>query len=166
MATLLRQSLGGVVVDHDVLRSAFLESDVGFAQAALHAYKLQWTLAADFMRQGLSVIIDSTCNFQQVPEKGAALAEEHGYTYWYVECRVGDIDVLDERLRARKPMTSQRTGVDRPPNGAPMNADQNGRALFAKWIEAPCRPKDNVVIVDATGAPEKLRDDILKQISG
>lgn len=119
------------------------------------------------MQSGTSVIIDSTCNFPQVLEQGAALAEKYGYTYWYVECRVVDVDVLDERLRARKPMTSQRSGVDRPPRDAPTSSDdQDGRALFARWIEDPCRPGDNVIIVDATGEPEMLRDDILRRILG
>lgn len=117
------------------------------------------------MQSGLSVIIDSTCNFPQVLEQGAALAERYGYIYWYVECRVADVDVLDERLRAREPMASQRTGVDRPPKGAPTSSDaQDGRALFARWVENPCRPADNMIVVDGTGEPEMLRDEILSRI--
>lgn len=76
MARLLRPCLasaGAVVVDHDVLRSAFLASGLDFAAAARHAYELQWTLAEDLMRQGLSVIVDSTCNFPETLACGAAL---------------------------------------------------------------------------------------------
>lgn len=168
MAALLRQRIGGVVIDHDVLRSSLLESGIPFEQAAQHAYQLQWALAQDFIKQDLIVIIDSTCNYQNVLDKGYALAKQHDYTYWYVECKVQDVDLLDERLRSRSPMTSQRTGVDRPPAATVHDgrAAVDSRALFRKWIESPFRPENNVIIVDSTGNPEILRDNILKQIMG
>lgn len=116
MARLLRQSIGGLVIDHDVFRSALLEyNDMSFDEVAKRAYNLQWSLAQDVLKKGLDVIIDSTCNFQEVLGQGSALAGKHGFTYWYVECKVVEIDLLDERLRSRDPMKSQRTGVDCPP---------------------------------------------------
>ncbi|KAF9872941.1 putative ABC transporter [Colletotrichum karsti] len=138
-----------------------------FDEAAKRAYHLQWSFAEDAMKQGLDVIIDSTCNFQEVLDQGSALAEKHGFTYWYVECKVEDIDLLDERLRSRDPMRSQRTGVDCPPAAARQaRAGEDSRSLFKKWIENPCRPKHNAIIVDSTGNPEIHRDYILKQIVG
>jgi predicted kinase len=177
MAKLLGSAINGVAIDHDVLRSAFLEASLPFGQAAKHAYDLQWGLAQDVMKQDFSVIIDSPCNFQEVLDRGAALARQHGYTYWYVECKVEDIDVLDERLRTRKPMTSQRTGVDQPPSAAvadtaqeapniTFSRDEDARVLFKKWIKKPCRPEENVIIVISTTDLEMLRDHILQQIAG
>ena len=168
IAALLRRWIGGVVIDHDVLRSSLLESGIPFDQAARHAYQLQWALAQDFTKQDLNVIIDSTCNYQSVLDQGSALAKQHDHTYWYVECQVHDVDLLDRRLRSRDPMTSQRSGVDRPPAAAAHggHADVDSRALFRKWIESPLRPEDNVIIVDSTDSPETLRDEILKQIMG
>ncbi|KAK1995983.1 hypothetical protein LX36DRAFT_682689 [Colletotrichum falcatum] len=169
MARLLRQSIGGLVVDHDVFRTALLEhNDVAFDQVAKRAYHLQWSLAEDAMRQGLNVIIDSTCNFQEVLDQGSSLAEKHGFAYWYVECKVEDIDVLDERLRSRDSIKSQRTGVDRPSTAAARHAraGEDSRALFKKWIENPCRPKHNAIVVDSRGDPEIHRDHILKRIAG
>ncbi|KAG9257701.1 P-loop containing nucleoside triphosphate hydrolase protein [Emericellopsis atlantica] len=167
-ARLLRNSIDGVVIDHDILRSTMLESAVGFDQAAKLAYDLQWALAQDIMRQGLSVIIDSTCNFQEVLDKGSVYAKQHGYAYWYVECKVEDIDELDRRLRTRDRMASQRSSVDQPPAAAvaARGGEENPRARFKKWIESPCRPKDNVIIVDSTGDMDTLQDCILKQIVG
>lgn len=69
-------------------------------------------------QQGLNVIIDSTCNFQEVLDQGSALAKQYGFTYWYVECKVEDIDLLDKRLRTRTPIRSQRTGIEGPPEAA------------------------------------------------
>lgn len=170
IARLLGQFIGGVVIDHDVLRSTLLESDLQFGPAARHAYELQWALAQDVMKQGLSVIIDSTCNFQVVLDRGTELAKEHGYNYWYVECQVRDIDLLDRRLRSRDSMTSQRTGVDFAPAAAVVangiGESEDAREIFKRWIENPCRPKENnIVIVDSTGNPEMLRDHILKMIA-
>lgn len=166
MARLLRRSIGGVVIDHDILRSGFLDSGIPFDLAAKHAYQLQWTLARDIIQQGLNVIIDSTCNFEEVLSQGSALATQYGYAYWYIECQVQDIELLDQRLRARDAMMSQRTGVDCPPVGAhSTGADQQDfRALFRKWIENPCRPEENAIIVDSRGNQETLRDYILNQI--
>ena len=175
MAKLLESDVNGMVIDHDVLRSAFLEASLPFDQAARRAYDLQWTLARNIMKQGFSVIIDSTCNFQEVLDQGAAYARQYGYTYWYVECKVEDIDLLDERLRTRDSMTSQRTGVDQPPAAASAigraqhgarGRDENARALFKLWIEHPCRPEDNVIIMDSTGDLEMLRHHILERIAG
>lgn len=172
MASQLRQSIGGLVIDHDVLRSALLEDaedDVPFDRVAKRAYHLQWAIAQDAIKQGLNVIIDSTCNFREAVDKGSALAEQYGLDYWYVECRVkiDDIDLLDERLRARNPMRSQRAAVDSPPTDAPKTrpGGEDSRAVFKNWIENPCRPESNVVVVDSVdGRPEENRNDIIRQI--
>ncbi|KAI8662467.1 hypothetical protein NCS56_01050700 [Fusarium sp. Ph1] len=168
IARLLRQSIGGVVIDHDVLRSSLLEdSDIPFDQVAKRAYNLQWRLAEDFMKQGLSVIVDSTCNFQEVLDRGSAIAEHQGFTYWCVECKVEDIDLLDERLRTRDPMKSQRTAVNCPPAAASSaRVGEDSRALFRKWIESPCRPESNFIVLDSTSSLEANLDLVLKQIVG
>lgn len=172
LARLLRASTGGIIIDHDVLRSTILESGiVSFDQAAKQAYHLQWKLAQDFVKQGVaSIIIDSTCNYPEVLQQGSSLAAQHGYAYWYVECKVVDVDLLDQRLRARKPMPSQRSAVDCPPAAAQGNGDrvcEDPRALFARWIESPCHPNDEsgIIIVDSTASPEMLCRQILKRLA-
>lgn len=170
MARLLQQSIGGLVIDHDILRSALLDdniNDIPFDKIAQSAYRLQWTLAQDVLKQGLNVIIDSTCNFQEVLDRGCALAEQHGFVYWYVECKVEDIDLLDQRLHARNPMRSQRTSVDSPPDAArSARAGEDTRARFKAWIKNPCRPERNAIILDSTANPEMHGDRILKHIVG
>ncbi len=166
MAKLLQQSIGGVVIDHDVIRSSLLQdNDLPFDEVAKQAYRLQWASASEVAQQGSNVIVDSTCNFQEVLDQGSALAEQHGLAYWYVECRVEDIDLLDQRLRARTPMTSQRTGVDRPPEAASAaRQGEDSHALFQKWINSPCRPGRNAIVVDSTGDLESGRNRILEHI--
>jgi hypothetical protein len=118
------------------------------------------------MRQGFSVVIDSTCNFSEVLERGSSCARAHGYTYWYVECKAQDIDLLDQRLRTRGSLTSQQTGVDRPAAAAAACSanGQDSKALFKKWIEHSCRLQDSALVVDSTEDPEMLRDSILERI--
>lgn len=168
VAKLLRPCIGGIIIDHDVLRSSLLKcAIIPFDQVAKQAYLLQWALAEDIMKQGVNVIIDSTCNYPEVLEQGSSLAAHHGHTYWYVECKVDDVDLLDQRLRARLPMASQRTAVDCPPAAAQgARAGEDARALFTKWIESPYRPDDHIIVVDSRGSPETLCDEIVKQIVG
>jgi hypothetical protein len=60
------------------------------------------------IKQGRRGIIDSTCNFDETLDQGTALARQLRYDYKYVECKVNDIDLLDQRIRSRAPMRSQR----------------------------------------------------------
>ena len=120
LANLLAQSLNGIVINHDLLKSFLLENDLGssFNQVAKLTYNLQWTLAEDVIKQGRTVIIDSTCNYEETLTQGAALAERYGFEYKYVDCKVNDIDLLDQRLHSRVPLRSQRKGVNTPPPDA------------------------------------------------
>ncbi|KAK1958680.1 hypothetical protein LY78DRAFT_368330 [Colletotrichum sublineola] len=168
IASLLRQSFNGITIDHDVIRSALLDHDsVSFDHTAKRAYHLQWTFAEEMMKHGFNVIVDSTCNFQEILDQGSALCEKYNFTYWYIECHVDDIDLLDERLRARQSMKSQRTSVYCPPAAASSaRVGEDSRAVFGKWIESPCRPERNAVIVNSRGSPETQRNHILARILG
>lgn len=164
LANLLSQSIDGVVINHDLIKSFFLENDILFEQSAKLTYRFDWILAEDMIKQGRNVIIDSTCNYIEVLDQGTALARQYGYDYKYVECRVADIDLLDYRLRNRAPLRSQRTGVDRPPpdvSGALPGEDY--RALFKRWIEYPCRPADAAIVVDSTRNPEECLEYLMRQ---
>lgn len=166
LARMLRMSLGGVVIDHDMMRSQLYKFDAfGLTEAAEVSYGIQWALAEDMAAQGLTVIVDSPCNFPQVLEAGAGIAAKHSMEYWYVECRVDDMDIIEARLRARARVAlgSQRTSLDE----APGNGDDNDpRGTVVKWIKHPQRPKENIIVVDTTGDPEIYCEQILKQLRG
>ncbi|KAK6343867.1 hypothetical protein TWF696_007521 [Orbilia brochopaga] len=156
-----------LVIDHDLLRSFLLENSLPFEQSAKLAYNLGWTLAEDMIKQGYNVIMDSTCNFQEILDNGAALAVKYGYVYRYVECKADDIDLLDRRLSSREPLRSQRKGVNRPPLDASSEpgSEEASRALFRKWIDEPCRPLSGAIIVDSTQPPQEWLDSILKRVT-
>jgi predicted kinase len=165
VAKVLTQPIDGVIIDHDIIKSFFVENDISFDQSGKLAYRFQWILAEDMIKQGRSVIIDSPCNFNGILDHGIALARKYDYDYRYVECRVDDVDLLDRRLRNRVPQRSQRTAVDRPPpDSGDTHHNKDYRALFKRWIENPCRPSGDTIVVDSTGSPEECLDYILEQI--
>ncbi|HEX4775015.1 MAG TPA: AAA family ATPase [Candidatus Saccharimonadales bacterium] len=167
LSRLLATSLNGVAIDHDLLKTFFLDSALPFDQSGRLTYRLQWVLAADFLRQGhRAVVVDSPCNFAEILDRGAAVAREHGCAYRYVECRVAveDVALLDERIRGRAPLRSQRTGVARPPADSRVVQGADYDALFRKWIEHPARP-ESAIVVDSTRSPEESLAFVLKQIA-
>jgi hypothetical protein len=64
-----------VVINHDLIKSFFLENDNYFDQSTKLTYYFQWILAED---------IDSTCNYEKTLDQGTALARQYGYNYGYV----------------------------------------------------------------------------------
>jgi predicted kinase len=173
IAKLLAPPANAVIIDHDLIKSFFLENDISFDQSTQLAYKFQWVLAETVIEQGKNVIMDSTCNHKPVLDRGIALARQYGLDYKYIECNVGTVDtaieLLDQRIRQRVPLRSQRTGVNQPPRDAGARAyhSEGYYGLFKKWIENPVRPAgDNVrIVVDSTGNPEQCQDYILTQIA-
>lgn len=177
IARLLGRSIEGVVFDHDRYRSATLEQmekyrpgmekkDV-FDLAAKLTYTCGWVWAQEMAEQGRSLVMDSTCNFREVLEHGTAFAQQYGYEYWYVECKVDNIDVLEARLGAREPLRSQRISVHRPPlDASDAREGEDHRAVFEGWMKNMCRPEEdgNVIVVDSTASLEECRDEILAKI--
>ncbi|KAH9019856.1 hypothetical protein EDB84DRAFT_1670683 [Lactarius hengduanensis] len=61
--------------------------------------------------------------------------------------KADNVGMLDERLRKRVPLRSQRARVDCPPRDAGgAGGSEDSHALFKKWIEDPCRPVDLVTV--------------------
>lgn len=135
LANQLAKAIGGVLINHDLIRSFFLENEMSSDQSAKLTYGLQWKLAEDTVKQGLSVVIDSTCNHKETLEQGVAVAERYGYEYRYIECQVDDIELLDERLHSRVAMRSQRSGVESPPPDA---IDTEGKDNQRDKFKAVC----------------------------
>ena len=165
LANLLGHSVNGVVINHDLIKSFFLENGSSFDQSAKQSYRFQWVLAEDIIKQGKTIIIDSICNYQETLDQGIALAQEYGYDYRYVECRVNDIDLLEERLRNRVSLRSQRKSVNEAPKDASGTYhDQDHRELFKRWIEYPCRPSSDAIMVDSSDSPQQCLESVLRQI--
>ncbi|RWA15038.1 hypothetical protein EKO27_g126 [Xylaria grammica] len=168
LARLLARSIDGVVINHDLIKDFFLDSSFSFQDSARLTYRLDWALAEDMIQQGRSVVVDSVCNYEEVLARGTALAERYGYAYWYVECRIENLEALDRRLHARVPLRSQRAGVNEPPPDSVINitgVGEDSAALFRKWMD-PRRPDDTnvLIIVDSTRGPEECLKAVIKRL--
>lgn len=172
LANLLAQhsSINAVVINHDLVKSFFLDNGITFQRSAELTYGLQWVLAGDLLRQGRNVIVDSTCNFQETLDQGTALARQHGYEYVYIECAmsISDIDLLKKRLGDRVALRSQRTSAEAEPRDADSAHGSSCDAAlgrYKKWIESPVRPADgSIIAVDSTRGPDDCLASALKQL--
>jgi predicted kinase len=168
IANQLARRIDGVVINHDLLKSFFLDTGTPFDQSAKLAYDLDWVLAEDLLKQGRSVIIDSVCNYGELLDKGAAVAKEYGCDYRIVQCKVADMELLDQRLRGRVAMRSQRTGVDQPPPDAVVDVgglSEDQRKVFKeKFVNSVLPIASGVIVVDSSKSPEESVEYILKQL--
>ena len=167
LAKSLAESLNGLVISHDFVKSFFLENLISFEQSAALTYNFQWALAKEFIAQGqIVIIIDSTCNYPQTLEQGETLARLCNYEYAYVECRANSVEFLEERLKSRVTMRSQRRGINEGPVDAiGARHIEDSRALFQRWIENPCRPASGVIVVDSTNSTGDSLEYVLKQLA-
>ncbi|TCM48999.1 hypothetical protein EV648_103267 [Kribbella sp. VKM Ac-2568] len=89
-----------------------LERDGAFTIARVASCSVLKAIADDVLAQGLGVVIDSPCFYDELLAAGQALAAKHGVAYRYIECVTEDIGLLDTRLRSRPALRSQRPSVD------------------------------------------------------
>ena len=164
-AGLLAKEIDAYIVAHDVIKSAILDDNIPFETAGKLAYSVDWAIAENMIKQERSVIIDSTCNFQETINRGHELALKYGYTYWYIEIRADadNIGLLNERLQARDSLRAQRTSVNNCPSDAKQDPTprNDARERFKHWILNPCRPDNNVIIVNSEGQLEERIQHIL-----
>ncbi len=154
LAHAMAPSIGAVVIDHDVTKSALLGANVPISLAGYASYMVLDALARHLLHQGHSVIFDSPCLYDELLTRGQQLAAEVGATYRYIECLVNDLDELDRRLRTRPRLPSQLAGVRVPPT-AGSGKTQMGDDVFREWIATMKRPKDNFLTLD-TSRPVEL----------
>lgn len=170
-AELLAPHIDAVTIPHDLIKSQLLDSGMSFNDAGKLAYDMDWALAENAIRQGLSVMVDTPCLFPEIVDRGQELARKHDFTYWYVELSADpdDLTVLDARLRARpKPLRAQRVAVDDAPADSGVDqgrASEAARERFRSMVANPCRAEKNVIMVDAHSSLEGRVDHILGQIS-
>lgn len=169
-AELLAPRINAVIIPHDIIKSQLLENGMAFKDAGKTAYSMDWALAENAMRQGLSVIVDTPCFFPQIISSGHELARKYDFAYWYVELSANpnDLAVLDARLRARpSPMRAQRVAIDDAPadvDGADRFNEAAGER-FRSMVANPCRPEKNVIVIGTCTSLDYRVDYILSHIS-
>lgn len=112
----IAQAIHSVIIDHDIVKSALLESlddlPIDSRKAGSVSYHIEWALIDFHLSQGHSVIFDSPCFYSEMVEKGVALANKNGAKYKYIECYLNDVEEIKRRLKSRTRMVSQIQTVD------------------------------------------------------
>jgi predicted kinase len=110
LARLLAKNTGAIVIDHDIVKTALLESidtNINTKDAGRISYHIEWSLIDFHLSQGQSVILDSPCLYIEMVEKGSSLTKKYNAKYKYVECYLSDMAEINNRLKNRKRMISQ-----------------------------------------------------------
>ncbi|GAA3138961.1 putative kinase [Kribbella aluminosa] len=141
------EKYGAVAVDYDVIKSAVLDAGFDLGGSTRASYEVMYAMARHLLVQGRDVVMDSPCFWPRIVNEGIAIAEENGAAYRYVECRVQDLQQLDERLRRRPRLRTHRPSLNQPPadaGGEPVD----GEALVREWMDKAHRPADNYLQLD------------------
>ena len=160
-STLAREistALKAVIVDHDIVKSALLES---MAEHQIHSsisgkigYSIDWSLVDFYLSQGFPVILDSPCLYSEMIDKGLALSKKHKVKYKYVECIAKDIHEVNKRLTERDKMKSQIAVI-------------SSEEAFYKTIDNSARPKDMPILQINTLRPlEEYIAEVINYVKG
>jgi predicted kinase len=138
---------GAVAIDYDVIKSAVLDAGFDLTASTKAAYEVMYALARQTLGQGHHVIMDSPCFWPRILDEGMAIARAHDATYRYIECRIQDLKLLDERLSQRPRLRTHRRGVNHPP--ADLGDELvDGEAFFRDSIDRIQRPSGNYLQLD------------------
>ncbi|MEN1938828.1 AAA family ATPase [Paenibacillus sp. 102] len=149
----IAKNTGAIVVDHDIVKTALLESletrQIETTAAGGISYEIEWALIDFYLAQGHSVILDSPCLYTEMLEKGIRLSKKHRVKYKYVECYLNNIEEINNRLRKRKRMISQIRKVE-------------SEEVFKKWLDGSKRPSDFTYLIVDSGQPlEDYIDEVM-----
>lgn len=155
LARSLSSTLGLVVLDTDVVKSALISGAVPVGDAGPATYVAVLALAEDLLAQGHRVVVDSPCRYPALLESGQALAAAAGVPYRFVELWVEDPAALLPRLDGRVPRPSQVASSSDPVPGTAWELG-TAEATLRSWQDQLVRPEAGYVRLDASLAPDDL----------
>ncbi|XXM73093.1 AAA family ATPase [Lysinibacillus sphaericus] len=102
---------GAVVIDHDVTKTALLETPEGAGMdgktSGTISYHIDWSIIESILAQERNVIFDSPCLYEEVILRGTDLTKKYRASYKYVECYLDDFNEINQRLKNRERKISQ-----------------------------------------------------------
>jgi predicted kinase len=117
LAAALAARLPALHLDKDVISSALMRSGIAAEAQGPGAYESLRSLAASFLAQGHSVVLDSPCFWPGIEESGRALAARFSAPWCMIECQSAPA-VVEHRLATRPRLESNPTqrgaGAGRP----------------------------------------------------
>ncbi|RDI39103.1 AAA family ATPase [Falsibacillus pallidus] len=155
LARLIAKETSAVIVDHDIVKSALLESmndSIEAKVAGKISYNIDWSLIDFHLSQGHNVIFDSPCLYSEMVQKGLDLTEKYGAEYKYVECLVDDFHLINERLKTRNRKISQIKEIA-------------SEETFYHAVASSKKPSNKECLVINSGQPiENYLDEVLKYV--
>ncbi len=156
LSRLIGKRTGAVLIDHDIIKSALLNSiediPIDVHIAGMISYHIDWSLIDFHLSQGQSVVFDSPCFYQEMVDKGIDLAKKYNAVYKYVECRLNDFQEVNYRLKNRDRMISQIKEIQ-------------SEAAFNYSIQNSKKPTDIQCLLIDTALPlDSYIDEVIKYI--
>lgn len=148
---------GAIIIDHDVSKTALLESMDTYHLESTNSgnisYHLDWAMIDFLLSLGHSVIFDSPCFYSEMVERGTMLAEKHHVKYKYIECLLNNVEEITYRLSNRKRMRSQIKQIA-------------SVAAFNEWINNSKKPSNTNYLVVESGNPlYSYIDDVINYLN-
>ncbi|BBH24337.1 hypothetical protein Back11_56820 [Paenibacillus baekrokdamisoli] len=81
LAKAISKKTGAIVVDHDIVKSALLESmkslesNIDPRVAGIASYDIDWSLVDYYLSESRSVILDSPCLYTDLLDKGTEIGD-------------------------------------------------------------------------------------------
>ncbi|MBD8032416.1 MULTISPECIES: AAA family ATPase [Solibacillus] len=146
-----------VIVDHDIVKSALLnsvnESQLDGKLAGKISYNIDFSLVDFYLSQGKNVILDSPCLYDEMIEKGMAIARTNNAKYKYIECYLADFDKINNRLKNRVKKISQIT-------------DGQSKDIFYATLKSSKKPANTTCFTVKTDEPlHTYIDDVINYIN-
>lgn len=139
----LASRTGAVIIDHDVSKTALLDSLSGTGLDAKElgkaAYTVDWAFVEFQLAHGQSVIFDSPCLYSEMIQKGTELAQKYGVSYKYIECYLNDFTEINHRLQNRQRQPSQIQNVE-------------SESIFARALAGSKKPEGHAWLRVDSGA--------------
>ncbi|MDP5274936.1 AAA family ATPase [Chengkuizengella axinellae] len=156
LAREIGKATNAVIVDHDIVKSALMESlnkvDLDDKKLGKVSYNIDWSFIDFILLQGHSVILDSPCLYTEMVERGLELSKKHNVKFKYVECILEDINEINTRLKSRKRMRSQIQQV-------------HSEESFMKWIKNSKKPSNiNTLTIDSSQPLDSYINGVIKYL--
>lgn len=111
LAREIAKRTGAIIVDHDISKTALLESteeiEMDAKLSGKISYNIDWSLIEFYLSQNHKVIFDSPCLYKEMVQNGTNLASKYNVKYKYVECYLNDFIEINNRLKNRERKISQ-----------------------------------------------------------
>jgi predicted kinase len=98
---------GAIVIDRDVIKTSMIKSNVPDSIVANASYSVVFDLAKFYLGMQISVIIDTPCYYKDSLNNGICISKKYGASYKYIECRVEEYSIIENRIYSRDRLVSQ-----------------------------------------------------------